>query len=150
MLCLPFVEPGVIFLQHPTAPLSTTTGPNFPMPKIHTTIGLRVRLLFVCEIAIHSVSTCPENCAFVDHEGLHDRLTSTARTSRSNTFRADVIRRDGDACVVSGSEGACCDAAHLIPRSKGDEVRSVVGSYNYFMTLFPVHCKSDTTSFSQR
>jgi hypothetical protein len=106
------------------------------MPKIHTIIGLRVSFLFVCEITVHSVSTCPENCAFVDHEGLNDRLTSTAQTPRSNNFRADVIRRDGDACVVSQQEGVDCDAVHLIPRSKGDEVRSVVNSYNYFMMLF--------------
>src|SRR5713226_3250320 len=70
MLCSPFVEPVVIFLQHPKVPLWTTTRPNFLMPKIHTTIGLRVSFLFVCEIAVHSVSTSPEDCAFIDHEGL--------------------------------------------------------------------------------
>jgi hypothetical protein len=88
-----------------------------------------VRLLF-------SVSTSLEICAFIDHQGLNDRLTSTAQTPRSNNFREDVIRRDGHACVVTEEEEDLCDAAHLIPRSKGDEVRSVVSSYNYFMTLF--------------
>ena len=102
------------------------------MSKIHTTIGLRVSFLFVCEIAVHSVSTSPENCAFVDHQGLNDRFTSTAQTPRSNHFREDVIRRDGYACVVTQEAEDLCDPAHLIPRCKGDEVRSVVSSYNYF------------------
>lgn len=90
----------------------------------------------MCEITVHSVSTSPEDCAFVDHQGLNDRLTSTARTARSNHFRGDVIQRDGHACVVTLAAEDLCDAAHLIPRSKGDEVGFVVSSYNYFMTLF--------------
>ena len=57
----------MIFLQHPKVPLWTTAG---PISKIHSTIGLRVSFLFVCEIAVHSVSTCPEECTFVDHRGL--------------------------------------------------------------------------------
>jgi hypothetical protein len=98
------------------------------MPKTHTTIGLRVSFRFVCEIAVHSVSTSPEACAFVDHEGLNDRSTSTELTLRRHNFRGDVIRRDGHACVVTGTEGENCDAVHLIPWSKGEEVRFVVSS----------------------
>src|SRR5258708_26629263 len=136
MLCSPFVEPAVIFLQHPKVPLWTTTRPNFLMPKIHTTIGLRVSFLFVCEIAVHSVSTSPEDCAFIDHEGLNEQLTSTEQTPRRHDFRGDVIRRDGHACVVTREAEEHCDAVHLIPRSKSDEVRFVIRSYNYWMTLF--------------
>jgi hypothetical protein len=106
------------------------------MPKIHTTISLRVSFLFVCEIAGHSVSTSPEDCAFVDHECLNDRLTSTAQTPCSNHFREEIIRRDGHACVITQEAEDLCDAAHLIPRCKGNEVRFVVSSYNDFMTLF--------------
>lgn len=106
------------------------------MPKIHITISLWVSFLFVCEITVHSVSTSPEDCAFIDYQGLNDRLTSTARTARSNSFRDNVIKRDGPACVVTLAAEDLCDAAHLIPRSKGDEVRFAVSSYNYFMTLF--------------
>ena len=132
MLCSPFVEPVVSFLQRPRVRLWTTTRPNLPMPKRHTTIGLRVSVRFcVCEIAVHSVSTSPEDCAFVDHEGLNDRSTSTELTLRRHNFRGDVIRRDGHTCVVSQVD--TCDAVHLIPRSKGDEVRFVVSSYNYLM-----------------
>ena len=106
------------------------------MPKIHTTIGLRVSLLFLCEIAVHSVSTSPEACVFVDHKGLNERLTSTQQTPRRTTFRRDVVRRDGFTCVVTHQDGKNCDAAHLIPRGKGNEVSFVVSSYKYFMTLF--------------
>jgi hypothetical protein len=101
------------------------------MTKIHTTIGLRVSFLFVCEIAVHIVSTSPARCAFVDYEGLDDRITTTEGTSRRGDLRADVIRRDGPACVVTQVEGRHCDAAHLIPHSKGDGVRFVVSSYNH-------------------
>ena len=106
------------------------------MGKIHTTIGLRVNFLFVCEIAVHSVPTSPEDCVFIDHEGLNERITSTAQTPRRTTFRRDVIRRDGPVCVVTEGVRGDCDAVHLIPRGKGDEVRFMVSSYNYFMTLF--------------
>ena len=106
------------------------------MTKIHTTIGLRVSLLFACEIAVHSVSTSPGRCAFVDYEGLNDRITTTEGTTRRRYFRDDVVQRDGPACVVTEVGEAHCDAAHLIPHSKGDGVRFVVSSYNHLMTLF--------------
>ena len=106
------------------------------MPKIHTTIGLRVSFLFVCEISVHSVSAFPGRCAFVDYEGLNDRKTTTEGTARLADFRGAVLRRDGHACVVTQVGEHDCDAAHLIPHSKGDEVRFVVSSYNHLMTLF--------------
>ena len=106
------------------------------MIKVHTTIGLRVSFLFVCEIAVHSVSTSPGRCAFVDYEALNDRITTTEGTPRRADFRNDVVRRDGPACVVTGREKEHCDATHLIPHRKGDEVRFVVSSYNHLMTSF--------------
>ena len=133
MLWSPSVETVVIFLQHPNILLWTTTG---PISKIHTTIGLRVSFLFVCEIAVHSVPTCPEECTFVDHKGLNDRLTSTELTPRCSGIRNDVIQRDGYAYDFSQIAGQHCDPAHLIPRSKGEKVWFVVSSYNYSMKLF--------------
>ncbi|KAI9439434.1 hypothetical protein F5148DRAFT_858945 [Russula earlei] len=56
------------------------TSTNLPMPKIRTTIGLWISLLF-------SVSTFPDNCAFVNHD---DRLTSTEQTPRRHDLRDDV------------------------------------------------------------
>ena len=102
----------------------------------NTTIGLRVSFLFVCEIAVNSVSTFPGPCAFVDIEGLNDRITTTEGTARRADFRDDVLRRDGPACVITEVGVRHCDAAHLIPHSKGNEVRFVVSSYNHLMTLF--------------
>ena len=102
----------------------------------NTTISLRVSFFFVCEIAVHSVSTFPGPCTFVDIEGLNDRITTTEGTARRRAFRDDVLRRDGPACVVTQVGERDCDAAHLIPHSKGDEVRFVVRSYNHLMTLF--------------
>ena len=104
------------------------------MVKIHTTIGLRVSFFFVCEIAVHSVSTSPDSFAFIDYQALNDRITTAEGSTHDGDFRSNVKRRDGPACVVT--EAGECDAAHLIPHSKGDEVRFVVSSYNYLMTLF--------------
>jgi hypothetical protein len=106
------------------------------MMKIHTTIGLRVSFFSVCEIAVHSVSTSPGDCVFVDRLGLNDRITSSVMTTRRGNFREAVIGRDGPACVVTATEFSDCDAAHLIPHSRGDDVRFVVSSYNHLMTLF--------------
>jgi hypothetical protein len=90
----------------------------------------------MCEIAVHSVSTSPGRFAFVDHEGLNDRITTTEGTIRRRNFRDDVVQRDGPACVVTEEGEYECEAAHLIPHSKGDEVRFVVSSYNHLITLF--------------
>ena len=106
------------------------------MMKIHTTICLRVSFLFVCEIAVLSVSTSPGPCAFVDYQGLNDRITTTEGAPRSGDFRDEIIKRDGPTCVITQVEKDDCDAAHLIPHSKCDKVRFVVSSYNYLMTLF--------------
>jgi hypothetical protein len=57
------------------------------MTKIHTTIGLRVSFFFVCDIAVHSVSTSPGHFAFVDYEGLNERKTTTEGTARHGAFK---------------------------------------------------------------
>ena len=59
--------------------------------------------------------------AFIDHRALNDSVTSTVKTSRSRQFRQQVVNRDG-VCVVTGNIPQICDAAHIIPRSKGDKV----------------------------
>jgi hypothetical protein len=75
----------------------------------------------VCEIAVHT-SPSPGGCVYIDYEGLNDRITTTEGTERRWDFRQDVIQRDGPACVITQMEEEDCDAAHLIPHSKGDEV----------------------------
>jgi hypothetical protein len=58
----------------------------------------------------------------VDYQALNDRITSSEQTTRRSDFRRSIIQRDGDFCVITGTPGPICDAAHIIPRSKGDEV----------------------------
>ncbi|KAH8988298.1 hypothetical protein EDB86DRAFT_2051219 [Lactarius hatsudake] len=60
-------------------------------------------------------------CIFVDYECLNDSMTSTDQTSRRDNFRRKILARDGSFCVVTRDVEGSCDAAHIIPRSKGDE-----------------------------
>ena len=48
-------------------------------------------------------------------------ITSSEATPRRTQFRSDVIERDR-VCVLTGFGEHNCDAAHLLPHSKGDEV----------------------------
>ncbi|KAG5640052.1 hypothetical protein DXG03_001515 [Asterophora parasitica] len=66
------------------------------------------------------VPSASEQYAFIDPEGWNDKITSSALTDRRRTFREDIIQRDGPACIVTAAAGGECDAAHLIPKSKGD------------------------------
>ncbi|KAI0288224.1 hypothetical protein BC826DRAFT_971745 [Russula brevipes] len=104
--------------------ICTINGPVTPVDYDETEIADDANtyyyLLFP-RIAVHSVSTSLEACAFIDSEGLNDRITATVRTARLYRFRRNIIRRDGPACVVSHERKEDCDTVHLIPRSKGDE-----------------------------
>ncbi|KAI0291825.1 hypothetical protein BC826DRAFT_911990 [Russula brevipes] len=50
-----------------------------------------------------------------------DRITSSALTERGPRFRSAVALRDGNCCVITTRDVSYCDAAHIIPHSKGDE-----------------------------
>jgi hypothetical protein len=60
----------------------------------------------------------------IDHNAMNDRITSSVQTLRSSDFRSNVMERDGSMCVFTGTEARKCDAAHLLAKSKGDEVCS--------------------------
>jgi len=45
-------------------------------------------------------------------------ITSSLASTRRDNFRYDVEGRDGS-CVLTGADALICDAAHLIPHSKG-------------------------------
>jgi hypothetical protein len=49
-------------------------------------------------------------------------LTSSRATTRRNDLRDDLIERD-QTCILTRVRATRCDAAHLVSRSKGDEVR---------------------------
>ncbi|KAI0291863.1 hypothetical protein BC826DRAFT_911984 [Russula brevipes] len=57
----------------------------------------------------------------VDPHSLNDRTTTSVLTLRRFDFRGAVALRDGDCCVVTRTDAPHCDAAHIIPHSKGDE-----------------------------
>jgi hypothetical protein len=61
----------------------------------------------------------------VNVEALNDRQSDTmsfASSSRAEFVR-EVVQRD-ETCVLTSARRRICDAAHLIPHSKGDAVRS--------------------------
>ncbi|KAI9465246.1 hypothetical protein BJY52DRAFT_1220925 [Lactarius psammicola] len=64
----------------------------------------------------------PGAFVFVDHRGLNDRVTtigsSTSQTKCRPDFRGEVEQRNGS-CVATRSADDC-NAAHLIPSSKGN------------------------------
>lgn len=55
----------------------------------------------------------------MNYDGLDDQVTR--HTARGNNFRDEVIQRDGS-CLITRAPAEMCDAAHLILRSKGNEV----------------------------
>jgi hypothetical protein len=125
-LCSVFVVPVVIFLQRRVALQLTMTAPRWPTD---TTIILQVKFLVVCEIVAHPgphIPISPGDCIFVDHAGLNTRITTTEQTDRSSRFRQQVMQRDGVFCVITRALATECHAAHLIPRSKGNEVMFMI------------------------
>ena len=68
----------------------------------------------------------PGHCNFVDYEGLNDRVMTTASQGHCTNFRRNVQDRDGESCIITQEAAVHCDAAHLIPHSKGDEVMFMI------------------------
>ncbi|KAH9031358.1 hypothetical protein EDB85DRAFT_2089810 [Lactarius pseudohatsudake] len=66
------------------------------------------------------------SCIFVDYNCFVERATTTDGTSRRHDFRKEVIKRDGESCIITGQSADICDAAHIIPRCKSDEYLSKV------------------------
>ncbi|KAI0287669.1 hypothetical protein BC826DRAFT_1042991 [Russula brevipes] len=62
----------------------------------------------------------------VDNQGLNDRITSSVLSDRCSLFRSAVALRDGNRCVITRWAASHCDAAHIIPHSKGDEYIQLV------------------------
>ncbi|KAF8431058.1 hypothetical protein L210DRAFT_3508028 [Boletus edulis BED1] len=76
---------------------------------------------------VHSNRTLPSRRS----QGLADKITastvSTISTSRHHDFRHDVAKRDNKRCVIKGTTGKECHAAHIIPHSKGNRyIRLVI------------------------
>jgi len=59
---------------------------------------------------------------WLDIEMMDDRASyASGRTSRRADFRQDIINRDGT-CVMTGTPPENCQACHIVPHSKGDQV----------------------------
>jgi len=59
---------------------------------------------------------------WVDVDMMNDRISYTsAQTSRRADFRRDIIDRDVT-CVMSGSPPEGCQACHIVPHTRGDQV----------------------------
>ncbi|KAH9031355.1 hypothetical protein EDB85DRAFT_2241270 [Lactarius pseudohatsudake] len=65
-------------------------------------------------------------CIFVDYNCFVERATTTDGTPRRHNFRDEVIKRDGESCIITGESADICDAAHILPRCKTDEYLSKV------------------------
>jgi len=60
--------------------------------------------------------------SFIDVDGLNHLKSSQVTTPSRAEFRDDIVERDGSS-VVNGLRKELCEACHLIPHSKGNEVR---------------------------
>ena len=68
---------------------------------------------------------------------LNEQMTSTELTPRRSNFRSDVMARDGGFCIVTGHDESDCDAAHLVPLCKSDEVPFMTILCGFSMMLSP-------------
>lgn len=62
----------------------------------------------------------------IDFHAMDSGITSTAQTPRSLDFRGRIMERDGSACVFTRMSSMVSQAAHLLPKSKGDGVYILV------------------------
>ena len=61
----------------------------------------------------------------MDCDGLKDRTSTSSNTSYCTSLRAEALQRDVH-CVVTLAHRDDCDAAHIIPRSKGPKVVFII------------------------
>jgi hypothetical protein len=104
---------------------------------MYTTSKQEVTFFSAYVIVPQPSAHCLEDYIFIDYEGFNERMTSTAHTPRSCDFREAVMQRDGEYCVVTHYPGANCDAAHLIPKCKGEEVPSTIILCYFWLIFYP-------------
>jgi hypothetical protein len=99
-----------------------------------STLDPQVLFHVVCGIvAQHS----PGEFMFVDLDGLNDEVTlSTDEPGCSTDFRRNIVERD-KYCVITREVTVDCDAAHLIPSCKGNEVTFVGHLCGLSLTVYP-------------
>lgn len=96
-----------------TTPFDDLAGTYYYLPE-----GLA--FLFV-EILTHHFVGAIGQIMLVDHQALNDRVTSSDMTPRRHNFKGDVLDRDHH-CIITQVYAIDCDAVHIIPKRKGDDV----------------------------
>ncbi|KAF8964218.1 hypothetical protein BDZ97DRAFT_1660573 [Flammula alnicola] len=72
----------------------------------------------------------------VDYRALNDHtITSSVSSDRPSNFRTEVVNRDAS-CVFTRQPAVVCDAAHILPRCKGNEYIQTV--YNDRLPVYHV------------
>ena len=102
---------------------------------IYTTTWLGVSSLCIQDEIVALHFPYPETFIFIDPYCLDEQMTSTADTPRSPIFRSDIMARDGESCIVTGVDESHCDAAHLMPKCKSDEVPFMIILCGFSMML---------------
>ncbi len=86
-------------------------------------------------------STSPGEPCLVDVDAADGRTsmwsgpTESSLSSHKAEFIEVMFDRDGETCVVTGDHELFCEACHIIPHSKGNDVRF---HQSYFVSLLTV------------
>ena len=84
------------------------------------------KVSFFLYIKLFTMNTSLETCIFVDYHGRDEKITTTTQTPCHYAFRDNALERDGPFCVITKVPTDICDAVHLVPKSKGDDVRFMI------------------------
>ncbi len=92
--------------------------------------------------------TSPGEPCLVDVDVADDRTSlssdcvtynESSLSSHRAEFTEAVFDRDGEACLVTGDYGPYCDACHMIPHSKGSDVRIRQSYFASFLTMRSIY-----------
>ena len=108
---------------------ATPNGPPVDYDSISIAGPIAEAYYYTPQGNIHRSHICRSSLRFclgdyhiIDYNALNDRITSSEQTIRSSRFRRGVVARDGPVCIFTGADDETCDAAHLLTKSKSDEV----------------------------
>ncbi|KAG6819924.1 hypothetical protein H0H93_007395 [Arthromyces matolae] len=107
------------FLRHVLFAVCGTEGHLFidsvdsqPIQVDYNSIDIREKYIYISDPATEH--------AFIDIDGLNDRVTYSRPSPRRAKLRRDIVERDG-CCVISHYGPELAEAVHIIPHSKGGE-----------------------------
>ena len=115
---------GVLLLSESGPEVSDYTGSvdNLQVAYYYSSEGKQNFLAVT--VGIQLIVLSADDPRLVDVKGMNDQVSDfNSDTNESHGEFASAITGRDETCVISGRVRFFCDAAHLIPRSKGDEVR---------------------------